>query len=89
MRGVDLLFHLQEVHVSTNDFSAGPPVRLLNEWYRWWLNSDTAPVKMPEALHIRTAMALQALGYDVTTSPDSPATDGFEEIMDVVDFENR
>lgn len=41
---------------------------LLFEWYCWWFASSDAPAKMPEALHIRTALALQELGYDL--SPD-------------------
>jgi len=65
MRGVDLLPHLQEVHVNKNDFDHGPIVKLLNEWYVWWLATDSAPAKMPQALHIRTALALQALGFEV------------------------
>ena len=38
---------------------------LLVEWFRWWRDSDDAPAKMPEALHIRTAMLLQQMGYEV------------------------
>jgi hypothetical protein len=66
MRGVDLLGHLQESHVSVQNFDPGPPIKLLNEWYRWWLTSDEAPAKMPQALHVRSALVLQSLGYDVT-----------------------
>ncbi|MGH7792058.1 MAG: hypothetical protein ACREOB_07045 [Thermodesulfobacteriota bacterium] len=29
---------------------------LLREWYDWWYNDPTAPVKMPDALHVRTAV---------------------------------
>ena len=41
---------------------AGPPApggtagELLAEWYAWWASSDDAPTKMPEALHVRTAL---------------------------------
>ena len=41
---------------------AGPPApggtagELLGEWYAWWLRSDDAPTKMPDALHVRTAL---------------------------------
>jgi hypothetical protein len=31
---------------------------LLTEWLRWWANDEDAPVKMPNALHVRTALAL-------------------------------
>lgn len=39
--------------------------QLLFEWYCWWFASSEAPVKMPAALHIRTALTLQAQGFDV------------------------
>lgn len=29
---------------------------LLRDWAQWWLESDDAPVKMPKALHVRTAV---------------------------------
>lgn len=29
---------------------------LLASWYRWWRDADDAPAKMPDALHVRTAM---------------------------------
>jgi hypothetical protein len=38
---------------------------LLFEWYCWWFASSDAPAKMPEALHIRTALALLEQGFDV------------------------
>lgn len=31
---------------------------LLLEWLAWWATDDSAPAKMPEALHIRTVLAL-------------------------------
>jgi hypothetical protein len=31
---------------------------LLQEWLEWWEVADQAPAKMPNALHIRTAVAL-------------------------------
>lgn len=36
------------------------PERLLLEWFRWWRSDPEAPVKMPEALHVRTAAYLTA-----------------------------
>lgn len=50
---------------------------LLFEWYCWWFASPDAPVKMPEALHIRTALALQELGMDV--SPTGPMEEAGRE----------
>lgn len=45
------------------------PYALLMEWLRWWKEDPEAPVKMPNALHVRTAMALlvhaQAVGGDL------------------------
>lgn len=32
---------------------------LLRAWYRWWEEDDRAPVKMPYALHVRTALYLR------------------------------
>lgn len=29
---------------------------LLLEWFRWWETSDSAPAKMPESLHMKTAI---------------------------------
>ncbi len=39
-------------------FNLFDPMRLLAEWYNWWSTTDTAPCKMPNSLHIRTAMVL-------------------------------
>lgn len=46
------------------------PSDLLYEWYCWWFAAPDAPAKMPEALHIRTALALQELGYEVSPAGD-------------------
>lgn len=35
------------------------PLALLKEWFEWWEASDDAPAKMPNALHIRTALLLK------------------------------
>lgn len=35
---------------------------LLAEWYQWWYDTDSAPVKMPNTLHIRTAVVLAEHG---------------------------
>jgi len=32
---------------------------LLREWLNWWLMTDDLPVKLPNALHVRTAVALK------------------------------
>lgn len=34
-------------------------IGLLQEWHTWWEANDQAPAKMPEALHVRTALALR------------------------------
>lgn len=31
---------------------------LLQQWLDWWASSDEAPEKLPNALHIRTALVL-------------------------------
>lgn len=31
---------------------------LLQEWFDWWSASDIAPAKLPDGLHVRTALAL-------------------------------
>jgi hypothetical protein len=36
---------------------------LLAQWYAWWFASDEAPPKMPDALHIKTALFLMENGY--------------------------
>jgi hypothetical protein len=40
----------------------GDALSLLREWYAWWQNSDAAPAKMPDALHVRTAVFLTLRG---------------------------
>ena len=37
---------------------------LLYEWFAWWANNDDAPVKMPGALHLRTAVTLKTLAME-------------------------
>lgn len=29
-------------------------IKLLREWFKWWQTDDYAPIKMPDALHIKT-----------------------------------
>jgi hypothetical protein len=41
---------------------ANDPLALLAEWYQWWYDTDSAPVKMPNTLHIRTAVVLAEHG---------------------------
>lgn len=40
------------------------PWRLLSEWLAWWEADDRAPVKMPDALHVRTTVALIMAGRE-------------------------
>lgn len=35
------------------------PVDLLQEWFEWWQKDPDAPAKMPDALHVRTAIFLK------------------------------
>lgn len=37
---------------------------LLAEWFAWWEDSDEAPAKLPGALHVRTALLLNAEAED-------------------------
>lgn len=32
---------------------------LLREWFEWWRSDSHAPAKIPNALHVRTAMHLE------------------------------
>lgn len=41
------------------------PLVLLQEWMKWWYETDEAPNKMPNALHVRTAVALATAGMEV------------------------
>lgn len=34
------------------------PLNLLREWFEWWQGTDTAPHKLPNSLHVRSAMAI-------------------------------
>lgn len=43
----------------TNVHVDSTAVGLLQEWFAWWEANDEVPVKMPDALHVRTAMALK------------------------------
>lgn len=46
-------------------FTYGDTEALLAEWFQWWADTDEAPAKMPDALHVRTGMALLTRGVDV------------------------
>lgn len=35
------------------------PDELLDAWYDWWRTNPDAPAKMPEGLHVRTAIHLK------------------------------
>lgn len=35
---------------------------LLVRWYRWWTTTDQSPNKLPESLHVRTALYLYQAG---------------------------
>jgi hypothetical protein len=41
----------------------GDPIDLLLEWYQWWERTLGTPVKLPRALHIRTALLLVNNGH--------------------------
>lgn len=45
-------------------------VSLLEEWMDWWSTSD-APAKLPEALHVRTAVVLQLASHDPELTVES------------------
>lgn len=45
---------------------------LLNEWYQFWVKSNTMPSKMPNSLHIRTLVYLETKKY-VSVDPDMSA----------------
>lgn len=38
------------------------PYRLVVRWYRWWEVTDDVPPKLPNSLHVRTAMYLWHIG---------------------------
>lgn len=38
---------------------------LLQEWYMWWRETEVAPPKMPDGLHIRTAVYLKMKELEV------------------------
>jgi hypothetical protein len=37
----------------------GTAESLLREWYTWWKETPDAPVSMPGALHVRTALLIE------------------------------
>lgn len=54
---------MAEIHVHN---SIDPALLdMLEEWLRFWSEADSMPSKMPNALHVRTAVALSAAGRDV------------------------
>lgn len=38
-------------------------LKLLAEWYEFWFEDNTMPVKMPDGLHVRTLVFLQVEYY--------------------------
>lgn len=66
---------------SSADAAFGTPWELLAQWYDWWRNTDEAPVKMPDALHVRTAMALMMHEVDGTSSAEERAA-AFDRMQD-------
>jgi hypothetical protein len=42
--------------------TADDPLDLLDEWLRYWWHDDHMPNKMPDALHVRTAVVLTVAG---------------------------
>lgn len=59
--------------MATEEVTESRERALLREWHDWWFGSDDAPAKMPNALHIRTAMVLDI--------PESPMLDEPEELF--------
>lgn len=55
---------MAEVHVHTT--SDPKLLGLLHEWFKYWSEQDHMPAKLPDALHIRTAITLTGAGYDMT-----------------------
>ena len=47
--------------------TSGEAVRLLAEWMSWFMTDDDAPAKLPDNLHVRTALYLAG---DITGPPD-------------------
>lgn len=45
--------------------------RLLHEWLSYWAEQDHMPAKLPNALHVRTAVHLTMNGHDVRM-PEAP-----------------
>lgn len=43
------------VHLDSTAFA------LLREWFTWWEGADEAPAKLPEALQVRTGLALKEI----------------------------
>jgi hypothetical protein len=39
--------------------SFGTPMDLLREWLAWWKQDENVPVKLPNALHVRTACTIE------------------------------
>lgn len=66
---------------SAADEAFGTPWELLAQWYDWWRNTDEAPAKMPDALHVRTAMALMMHEVDGTSSAEERAA-AFDRMQD-------
>ena len=46
------------------------PYALLGEWLAWWARFDAAPAKLPNALQVRTAVALTLEHHERGTTPD-------------------
>lgn len=53
---------------------------MLNEWLKFWADSNDMPAKMPDALHVRTALFLQEYGFDVISIVNPQ---GVDEVVDV------
>lgn len=49
------------VHTSNDPKTLG----LLHEWFVYWAVNPELSEKLPNALHVRTALALEEAGYDV------------------------
>lgn len=37
---------------------------LLREWFEWWSHANDVPAKLPDSLHVRTAIHLTGKGSE-------------------------
>lgn len=76
-------FRIQGIKTRSKEVTPMPPdqgdealaLDLLDEWYQYWAQQDHMPSKMPNALHVRTGIALTMSGRDVRL-PNNPPPRG-------------